>query len=87
MQTYLSKILNNCDEVTQHVLQKKEVEFSLRKQIEIKIHVMMCRCCKNFEKQSEVIDDKLKLYKNKIQQFPMYKAPQQLKDNLEKIIS
>ena len=56
MQTYLSKILNNCDEVTQHVLQKKEVEFSLRKQIEIKIHVMMCRCCKNFEKQSEVME-------------------------------
>lgn len=87
MQTYLHKILNNCAEVSYHSLQKNEVQFSLRQRLEMKIHITFCKCCRNFIKQSNILDRKLKLYKDKMQQSSDVKAPKLLKDKLEKIIS
>ena len=87
MQTYLHKILNNCAEVSYHSLQKNEVQFSLLQRVEMKVHITFCKCCRNFIKQSLILDQKMELYKKNLQQSSDIKASKHLKDKLEKIIS
>jgi hypothetical protein len=87
MKSYLNKIMNNCSEVSFLHLQKNEVSIPFKKRMEMNIHVKFCKCCQNFIKQSDIIDQQLKLYKDLVLEQKNTKASDELKDKLEKIIS
>lgn len=86
MKTYLNKILNNCDEVSLRALKSEEREIPMKELFEMRLHIMFCKCCKNFIKQSNIIDKQLKLYKDKIYVNPPFVASDALKEKLNKII-
>jgi hypothetical protein len=71
---YLSRILNNCNETCILSLRSKEEKLSLRQKIEMKIHLRFCKCCQNFDKQSDKIDESMKAYFEDIADKPPVKA-------------
>ncbi len=68
--SYLKRILNNCQEVSILSIKKKEDKLSFKTKIEMAIHIAFCNCCKNFQQQSEKIDDAIKyLAKNNLEKM------------------
>lgn len=59
---YLNKILNNCNEASLLALKSKEEKISIKEKFEMKFHVLFCKCCKNFIKQSGKIDESLNAF-------------------------
>ncbi|MCU0347469.1 MAG: hypothetical protein MUC59_11025 [Saprospiraceae bacterium] len=80
---YLHKILNNCDEVSLLALKAKEQPLPFWQHLEVKIHLYYCRCCSNFVKQSNIMDQSFKHYFQQLDQAPPFKAPHALKEKLK----
>ena len=81
--SYLSKIFNNCSEVSKLTLQSSETPLSFRKKIEASLHIAFCKCCQNFVKQSIIIDKAIKTYTDNIESNPHYKASDEFKKKLK----
>jgi hypothetical protein len=83
---YLNKILNNCNQVSMLSLQAKETKLTTKQKFEIKFHIMFCKCCKNFNIQSNKIDASLhSLFKN-FEKNPPTKASDELKNKLKNML-
>jgi hypothetical protein len=80
---YINRILNNCDETCILSLRSKEERLSWRQKIEIKIHLRFCKCCQNFTKQSDMIDDTMIGYFEDMEQQPPIKASDDFKARLK----
>jgi hypothetical protein len=80
---YFSRILNNCNETCIMALRSKEEKLSFRKRLEMKIHLSICKCCQNFTKQSDMMDDSLKTFFDDMKKQPTVKASDDLKARIK----
>ncbi|HET9056761.1 MAG TPA: hypothetical protein VFN30_07935 [Chitinophagaceae bacterium] len=80
---YLKKILNNCNETSLLILKNKEEKLSFRQKLEMKFHIYFCKCCENFEKQSNQIDKSLKAYFESINDRPAVKVSDDFKQRVK----
>jgi hypothetical protein len=80
---YFDKIFNNCAEVSQLSLEHEKFNtLSIKKKLELKVHILFCNCCSNFIKQSKKIDSSMKFFIDNIDKNPPFKAPLELKEKL-----
>lgn len=80
---YFNRILNNCNETCILSLRNKEEKLSLRHKIEMKIHLRFCKCCQNFTKQSDMIDETMKGYFEELEKQPPVKASDDFKARMK----
>jgi hypothetical protein len=78
---YFNRILNNCAEASLLALKNEEEKITLKQKFEMKFHIFFCKCCKNFAKQSPMIDESLKKYFGSDQ--PLEKASEDFKSKLK----
>jgi hypothetical protein len=83
---YFKRILNNCSETSLLALKSKEEQLSFRQKFEVRFHIYFCKCCKNFEKQSSLIDESLKTYFKDLENKGDIKAPEHFKNKLKELI-
>ena len=55
---------------------------SIKKKIELKVHILFCNCCSNFIKQSKKIDSSMEFFIDSLEKNPPFKAPLELKEKL-----
>ena len=79
--SYFNRILNNCSEASLLALKSKEEKLPLGQKLEMRFHIYFCKCCKNFEKQSNLIDKSLKAYFKENKEQP--KASEDFKNKLK----
>jgi hypothetical protein len=84
---YFKKILNNCNEVSLLSLKGKEEALTLQQQFETKFHILFCKCCKNFNIQSDKIDQSLKVMFKDVDKHPPIKADDDFKSKLKDILN
>lgn len=80
---YFKRILNNCNEASLLALKSKEERLSLQQKLEMRFHIYFCRCCENFEKQSQQIDKSLKVFFSETQSKPGLKVSDEFKTKLK----
>jgi hypothetical protein len=78
---YFNRILNNCVETSLLALKNEEEKITLKQKFEMKFHIFFCKCCKNFMKQSPMIDESLKKYFDSNQ--PLEKAAEDFKSKMK----
>ena len=81
--SYISKIFNNCSEVSKLSLQEATTPLSLKKKIETYLHIKLCKCCQNFVKQSTILDKAIKTYISNLGENPKFKASDEFKNKLK----
>ncbi len=59
---YLKRLLHDCHGFSILALKSKNDHVPFTEKLELKFHVAICKCCKNFIKQSDQIDQSLKAY-------------------------
>jgi predicted anti-sigma-YlaC factor YlaD len=57
--------MKSCKDITELIEKEKVVGISFREKIQVKAHLMMCKLCKNFAKDSEYLDRLLRKLKAK----------------------
>jgi hypothetical protein len=80
---YLKKILDNCVEASVLALKNKEVSITLKQKFEMRLHIMFCKCCKNFSIQSSQIDTSLKKHFEELENNPPVKVSDDFKKRLK----
>lgn len=66
----------SCKKATEMVEQDKIVSLSFVDKMKLKIHLSICKACKNYEKQSQLIDDFFsKNNKTSIEDAPIEENP------------
>lgn len=55
--------MKKCREITELIEQGREQRLPLKQRIEVKIHLMMCKLCRNFAKDTAFLDHLLKKIK------------------------
>jgi hypothetical protein len=83
---YFNKIFNNCNEVSLLSLKQKEVKLTLKQKFETKVHIMFCKCCKNFNIQSDKIDKSLTVMFKDLEKEPPVKATDDFKNKLKDLL-
>jgi hypothetical protein len=81
--SYFKRILNNCNEASLLALKSKEEELTLKQKFETRFHIVFCKCCKNFERQSTIIDYSLKAYFKSPEAQEQTKASESFKNKLK----
>jgi hypothetical protein len=66
----LKNIIHNCKEATKLSLKREEQGLSLKERMQLRIHLFFCDACKNFVKQSALINIAVKNLKERINQPP-----------------
>ncbi len=56
--------MKNCREITELIERGSEERLPLRQRIEVKVHLMMCKLCRNFAKDTAFLDRLLKKIDN-----------------------
>ena len=76
--------MKDCQEITSDIEKSKLAKISLGNKLAIRIHLMLCKTCRSFSKDSRIID---KLLSRKFRQQKNYKfSPEEinkLKDDLK----
>lgn len=80
---YLDRIFNNCNETCILSLRSKEEKISFKQKLEMKIHLRFCKCCQNFTKQSDLIDETMKDYFEGLNAQPPLKASDDFKAKIK----
>ncbi|MCR9289646.1 MAG: hypothetical protein NXI23_19900 [Bacteroidetes bacterium] len=62
----MQKIMLSCEEVTLLMEKKLEEKHSLKERIALFFHTMMCDACKQYEKQTRLLDSFLKANKKAV---------------------
>ncbi len=80
---YFKKILNNCVEASLLSLKNEEEKITLKQKFEMKFHVFFCKCCRNFIKQSPMIDESMKAFFEDIDNNLPVKASEDFKARMK----
>lgn len=83
---YFNKLLHDCEEASILSLKNKEEGITLKQQFEVKFHMLFCKCCKNFTKQSVIIDESIKAFFKGMESNPPMKASDSFKARIEKLL-
>lgn len=81
--SYLKRILNNCSETSLLALRSKEEKLPFSEKFVTRFHIVFCKCCRNFEKQSNIIDHSLKEYFKQLDGDNKIKASEDFKAKLK----
>lgn len=79
----LNKFNVNCIEATALSVRKEEAAISLIERLKLALHIRICSSCKNFAKQSLLIDQALRNLMNNRDKNPDFLASQDLKNKLK----
>jgi hypothetical protein len=80
---YFKNLMEGCEEASFLAIRHKESPLPFRKRLEVSFHLMVCRCCSNFVKQTEIIDKSLHGYFNDMKQHPPLKVSGDFKSMLK----
>ncbi|ANF51142.1 hypothetical protein A0O34_11725 [Chryseobacterium glaciei] len=56
---FFNRLLNNCEETSLNIIKSEETSLSFSAWLKMKFHILFCKCCQNFKKQTKVIDEAL----------------------------
>ncbi len=79
---YFNRIFNSCNETCILSLRSKEEKISFKQRVEMKVHFRFCKCCQNFQTQSNKIDDAMKAFFKDIGSSPLIKASEHFKTTI-----
>lgn len=79
--SFFKNLLHNCEETSFNIIKSEEASLSFSAWLKMKIHVVFCKCCKNFGKQIKLIDKTMHHHVNATDESE--KAPQDLKDRIK----
>jgi hypothetical protein len=80
---FFNKLLNNCEETSISIVKSEETSLSFSAWLKMKFHIMFCKCCQNFGKQTKAIDEALYHHFDAEENEGAEKAPQELKDKIK----
>lgn len=79
----LKNIVRNCKEATQIALKKEEGKISYKERIQLAIHLMYCDACKQFIKQSAIINKAMKQLQQKLNTHPTHTLSTEAKEKMQ----
>ncbi|WP_228458719.1 hypothetical protein [Chryseobacterium aureum] len=80
---FLNILLHNCEETSFNIIKSEETSLTFSKWLKMKFHIAFCKCCRNFGKQTKVIDKALQHhFRSDISEHSV-KASQELKDRIK----
>lgn len=87
MKVYLfKKTVLNCKQATILALKKEEGKISISERIKLSYHLLYCRFCRRFVKQSSVINHIGKGVVNSIFTHPPHSLSNKIKENIQQKI-
>ncbi len=76
--------MKTCQEITLYIERGKFEKLSIKDKLAIKIHLLICKPCQNFNKDSKIIDE---LLKKKFKDFRKYKFTEEEKNKMTENLS
>jgi hypothetical protein len=86
MKTFFGKILHGCEDVSMLAVRASDVPLSLSENALVQSHLLFCKCCKNFMKESAAIDKSLSAYFENMRVAPQEKLSENKKRALEEML-
>ncbi len=83
MKTFFGKILHGCEDVSMLIVRSSADNLTLQEKALIRSHLLFCRCCKNFIKESAAIDKSLTTYFKEQETAPAHSLSEDFKRALE----
>jgi|APSaa5957512622_1039677.scaffolds.fasta_scaffold13983_4 hypothetical protein len=59
----MARMMLSCHGATKLISKKQDSKLSMKEKFNLKLHLMTCYLCRRYEKQIELISQKLELYK------------------------
>lgn len=53
---FLNNYLHNCEETSLNIVKSEEISLSFSTRLKMKFHLVFCKCCRNFQKQTKIMD-------------------------------
>lgn len=78
--------LFRCKDITELISQSMDEKLPLRVRLGIKFHLMMCDLCTRYKKQLDLIRRAISKIKNDFETQPPRKLPDEVKENLKKLV-
>lgn len=79
----VKNIVRNCKEATLIALKKEEGKISFKERIQLAIHLMYCDACKQFIKQSAIINKAMKQLHQKLHTHPSHILSTEAKEKMQ----
>ncbi len=79
---FFNELLHNCEETSLNIVKHEEISLSPSAWLKLKFHITFCKCCRNFRKQTKIIDKVLYSHFRDNMEVSQ-KAPQDLKDKIK----
>lgn len=79
----LNNLLHNCEETSLSIIKSEESSLAFSEWLKMRIHIAFCKCCRNFGKQTKVIDRALQHHFHSPISDQSTKASQELKDRIK----
>ena len=87
MKFYLfRKIVFNCKQATFLITKKSERRLSIPENLKLFYHLLFCEPCKDFSKQSHIIDDAMHHCQEELSQHPPHILPEDSKKKIQEMI-
>lgn len=86
MKTLLGKIVHGCQDVSMLIVRSADTPLSLSERALIQSHLLFCKCCKNFVKESAAIDKSLAAYFKNMQIIPQHRLSDEKKQEIEELL-
>ena len=80
----LKNIIRNCKEATLISLKKEQGKITIKERIKLSIHLLYCDACKQFIKQSAIINKAMKQIHQKLHQHPTHTLSAEAKEKLQR---
>lgn len=80
---FFNHLLNNCEETSLNIVKSEEASLSFSAWLKMKFHIVFCKCCQNFKKQTKVIDEALYKHFDTEMDHDTERASQELKDKIK----
>lgn len=59
---FFNNYLHNCEETSLNIVKSGEISLSFSTRLKMKVHLVFCKCCRNFSKQTKIIDKALQFH-------------------------
>jgi len=83
---FLKKTMYNCKQATLLALQKQQGHLSVAGRFKLSYHLLFCNACKQFVKQSALLDEAMKTYRQQQDQHVSHTLSSSQKESLQEQI-
>lgn len=84
--TNWKNILKNCRQATLLIIKRSEHKLTRGERLKLFIHLLLCDPCRQFEKQSEMIDHLLKHHTTTFNTDPPYQLREETRKKMKAVI-